>query len=300
MDGFGKCLHVPQESRNNGVQLRTWDCIDREHLKWEYVPVTVTERLKDVPTGYDLIRNRMTRKCAAVHLGQAHEGAWVVQWDCPSSRDAPRHFQWKTDGAMANDGRFALVHRASGKCLKSASAGRYAPVAIGTCPTSSDFPFQAPRAKQWSIQPGSARRSVVVKAAWLHNLQELCLRASGGLLRMSNCTAGDDGLWITHQIGTTGYWNYRNVATGQCLAVPAGDKQDGAKATLVDCTASSDTPTLQWRRFEWQGHDRGQLAHRESGKCLSFDGAAGGSTQITIRTCTAVPPNVTWWRPWRL
>lgn len=290
-DGFGKCLHVPEETRNNGVQLRTWDCIGKDHLKWEYV--AVTEGRYSYATQYFLLRNQMTRKCAAVHKGQNHDGAWVVQWDCPPSGEAPPHFQWVNNGTpWSSDGRFLLVHRESGKCVHTASGDQYATVTVTTCPPPKAWTVNAPNKMRWQFASGPVRRTVRIMAG---GGITRCLRAYGGMLRMSDCTDGDDGLWIQHRIGTSDSWYYKNLSAEQCLAVRAGEKHDGAAAILTDCDArTKPQPTnLHWMGFEWMGKPYGQLANGESGTCLSFE----GSTLLAMRPCVAVPNNLAWTRP---
>jgi hypothetical protein len=127
-DGFGKCMHVPQESRANGVQLRTWDCIDKPHLKWKKTHELVVGE-------YFWLENNLTGKCAAVHTGKHQDGSPVVQWDCRGEEN----FQWSMHGDQ-------IKHRESGKCLHSASGSNYAPLTIRTCAV-----IAPPQGGQWSI-----------------------------------------------------------------------------------------------------------------------------------------------------
>jgi len=75
---------------------------------------------------YFFLPNRLTGKCAAVHAGQKHVGAAVVQWYCGGIQPG-ENFYWQ----FGNGGQ--LVHKESGKCLEVVSPNRNAKAALGTC-----------------------------------------------------------------------------------------------------------------------------------------------------------------------
>jgi hypothetical protein len=82
---------------------------------------------------------------------------------------------------------------------------------------------------------------------------------------------------------------YKNRMTGKCMAVHAGQKQDGAKVIQWSCGGIQ-----LGHNFHWQ--PRGdQLMHRESGKCLHV--ASGGIRVLaTLGPCTElqVASNLKW------
>jgi len=120
-NAFGKCLHVPEETRQDGVQLRTWTCIDKTHLKWEIV----TEPISSPVRGTFQIKNVKTGKCIGVQQGQKLNGSWVVQLAC-QSHHSYTNVRWGYNGGM-------LVQNESNKCLHVGSDAQYAEVTIQSC-----------------------------------------------------------------------------------------------------------------------------------------------------------------------
>jgi ricin-type beta-trefoil lectin protein len=117
---LGRCLHVPDESHANGLQLTMWDC--GQHLNQV---LWVQEKGITVDRRYFFFKSRMTRKCFAVHAGEKQDGAAVVQWQCGGEPQG-HNFHWTWE--MGSQ----LVNRESGKCLH-AGADRNAPATVTTC-----------------------------------------------------------------------------------------------------------------------------------------------------------------------
>lgn len=269
-DGFGRCLHIPEESWKNGIQLRTWTCSNRSHLRWEKaVPFRVANMLGG-KTDYFWLKNVMTGKCAAVHAGQKHDGAWVVQWDCRDEKNFD--WSWRTDGQ--------LQHRESGKCLHVASGAQYSKVTIRRCAG------EIPRDRLWNMSQASGPANMPAPLdVFLKNGYGKCLRAQSGTLSMSDCSSTQDKIWRRMlAIPSTHVW-FSNFSTKQCAAIQAGQKHDGAPVILAECGSAP-----QAARFHWMMKD-GQLVHRESGKCL-----AGEATRVAITECgqKTVPNNLKW------
>jgi Ricin-type beta-trefoil lectin domain len=271
----GRCLHIPQESWSNGVQLRTGDCLDKTQIRWDKVDEPIHLSLlfmqkREFP--YFWLRNKMTGKCAAVRASQKHDGAWVVQWDC-----RPEHnFQWM----QMTDGQ--LLHRESGKCMHAASAGQYAPVTIRTC-------YGPPKGFIWGQMLIAA-----TTARFLTNEFGKCLRANEGPLTTTSCRTTNDKLW-TESTTSDGHSWFKNVSSGKCLAVRAGQTQEGAQAMLAECAVEPKSIELHWK---WTPALSGLgLMHRASGKCLFV--ASGNETDAAIlKTCPGAPnaPDSFKWR----
>lgn len=276
-DGFGKCMHVPQESRANGVQLRTWDCINKAHLKWEKTLLLI-DLNPDAGRQYFWLKNNLTGKCAAVHRGKHHDGSPVVQWDCESSL----HFQW---AELGNTGR--IIHRESQKCLHSASGSNYATLVIRTCP---EITYQISGGRRWEY----------LKGPYLRNGFGTCLHVpnesheNGVQLTTWDCKATRpfQNWWniINEEIYGGGFGLFINRMSDKCMAVHAGQKHDGA--WVVQWSCSRLLP--EGRNFQWK-EENYQLMHRESGKCLQVASSAKNSP-ATLGTCVkiVVPAGMKW------
>lgn len=288
-DGFGKCLHIPQESRQNGVQLRTWDCLDKSHLKWQRLnsawEISVWDGLT-APTDNPLfppkspriqflwLKNVMTGKCAAVHKGQKHDGAWVVQWDCSHEP----HFQW----LWAYGGQ--LMHRASGKCLHVASGAQYATVTVSQCLNPKDTWNNLLPEKRW----GFGYKWNSSDYALVSGLGK-CLYADAGIgLATMDCTTyGENKVWVPTRISGN-YFSIKNKKSGKCIASQTGDVRGGSDVLQGDCGRAP-----QERNFQWQLGWDPQFVNRYSGLCLQV---ASGNKIIT-QPCIQVPPvpsNLRW------
>lgn len=278
-DGFGKCMHVPQESRANGVQLRTWDCINKPHLKWKKTHELVVGE-------YFWLENNLTGKCAAVHKGKHQDGSPVVQWDCESSI----HFQWILYGEQ-------IKHRESGKCLHSASESNYAQLTIKTCAV-----IKPPPGGQWTYEQRAETQSpgAMVPSStpsYLKNGFGTCLhvpynsRDNGTQLTTWDCQDLRQILWSWEGLyDFSGFRAFFNDMNGKCMAVHAGQKQDGTKVIQWTCGPER----LSGHNFHWQQRD-GQLFHRESGKCLQVASSAKNSP-ATLGPCAqlVVPAGMKW------
>jgi hypothetical protein len=271
-NGLGRCLHIPQETRANGVQLRTWDCIDKPHLKWFQIT-----NAADLP-GIQLpqffadefwLANDHTDKCLAVHAGQKHDGAWVVQWDC----SVDSNFRWKWFGYGQ------LMHVQSGKCLHAASGGQYAVATIRSC--------YAPSVPQYPPGFGWTSSALLGDRSRLQLVSRLrtCLRATGDTVAGMECRTNDESLWAENAAGD-GHVSLRNRKTGKCLAIQPGQTQDGAAAVQADCASQSGGSVhWKWLILETPSVRIGALQHRATGKCLY-----AGSSPISIRRCPDDPP----------
>jgi hypothetical protein len=276
-DGFGKCMHVPQESRANGVQLRTWDCIDRAHLKWEK-PLLLIDFAAEAGRQYFWLKNNLTGKCAAVHKGQHHDGSPVVQWDCESSL----HFQWSE---LGNTGQ--IIHRESQKCLHSASGSNYATLVIRKC---ADIRDQISGGRRWTREGPYLRNGF---GTCLHVPNES--HENGVQLTTWDCIETPHlQIWwadINEEIYGGGFRLFISRMSDKCMAVHAGQKHDGAWVVQWSCSRilPEGGHNLQWKVENYQ------LMHRESGKCLHVASSAWNSP-ATLGTCaqTVVPAGMKW------
>lgn len=289
-DGFGKCVHVPEVSTENGVQLRTWDCVKLAHLTWETVGAVLDIYTdEEIYKPYFWIKNRLTGKCAAVHAGQKHDGAWVVQWDCESGKN----FQW----GWSRTGQ--LVHRESGKCLYSESGVQNAGLTIMQCAA-----IEVPKDMQWTYTQIPEGVKVVPDLTpenppgSLKNGLGSCLQvpedsADGAQLTTWHCdTALTQILWVQEKGITVDrtHFFFKNRLTGACAAVHAGQKHDGAWAVQWHCGGEP-----QGENFHWKWADGRQLVQRESGKCLRV-ASNRTNAPVTLQQCIeiAVPNNKMW------
>jgi len=280
-DGFGKCLHIPEESRSNNVQLRTWDCLDKSHIRWRKVRPLIEPK----PTGADAnleffwLRNNMTNKCAAVHKGQKWDGAPVIQWDCESGI----HFQW-----AEKDGQ--LIHRESRKCLHSASGSNYAAVTISTC-----IEARIPDGQRW------------VMAEWKKGAPKVLRSGFGNCLHVPHVSYNNDTQLMTWdcrnwelkqlqwELSEQPPYQFRNKMSDKCMAVHKGENSNGARVIQWDCESAEH---FQWKFLDFVqlGHSESQLQHQASGKCLQVR-SAGNYSLATLATCARVgevPANMKW------
>lgn len=288
-DAHGKCVHVPGVSTANNVQLRTWDCVAMAHLTWEKVPL-VLDFKGDARPGQQpfWLKNRLTGKCAAVHAGQTHDGALVIQWDCGSGK----HFQWAFDGTNQ------LMHGESGKCLHSASGVQNAALTIGECAR-----LQPPKEMVWTYgqllegfkvgdltpenMPGALQNGL---GRCLHVPNES--HANGLQLTMWDCGQHlNQVLWVREKGVTVDqrYFFFKSRMTRKCFAVHAGQKQDGAAVVQWECGGEP-----QGHNFHWTWEMGGQLVNRESGKCLHAGSDRNAPATIVECSVLAVPANNLW------
>lgn len=128
-NGVGPCLQVP-EGNAEGAQLTTWLCDPNlRQVLW------VRETGITVDWAYEFFKNGLNRMCLAVHAGQKHDGAWVIQGHCGGEPGGQNfHWQFKPGNQLFN--------RESGKCLEIVARK----AVLATCAE-----IEVPNNKLWTL-----------------------------------------------------------------------------------------------------------------------------------------------------
>jgi Ricin-type beta-trefoil lectin domain-like len=82
-----KCAQVNGASRQNGMPITQWDCVNQANVYWKQMPAG---------NGLYYIVNMASGKCMHVHGGGNQNAANITQWECV---DQP-HMKWRVSGSV--------------------------------------------------------------------------------------------------------------------------------------------------------------------------------------------------------
>lgn len=80
-DYNNQCLTIPNSSKNNGASPFVYNCGGVGAQFFTLVPADPSV----APGAYEIV-NTNSNKCVSVGGAQTNKGAWIIQWDCSTSR----------------------------------------------------------------------------------------------------------------------------------------------------------------------------------------------------------------------
>jgi hypothetical protein len=80
-DHNNQCLTIPNSSKDNGASPFVYNCGGVGAQYFTLVPADPNV----APGAYEIV-NTNSNKCVSVGGSQTNKGAWIIQWDCSTSR----------------------------------------------------------------------------------------------------------------------------------------------------------------------------------------------------------------------